>query len=217
MGLSLPKIGLQLRGALLETGLIQPVDHCDSLKHFWTLCRLVPGQEANWLQVVDRVLTAFELHGTEVELFLARRYLLREGSMVFGWHIGLIAKSGAMLETSVGLLVNVLQTARPVLEQVEAALPPPPMSRPSPPPASQRRVLAPGQHPPPRPASPRAPTGGNAQLEPPGYVASIRIVKQEIDNDGKQTIVEEMPLPHVHHELNVPNAKGKGATYSRSR
>jgi len=206
---------LQLQSALLSTGLVQPVDTKVGGGSVEVLSRQVPGQERAWLKVVGSLLETFEGSGDGVDLHICRRYLRKNGSMVFGWHLSLTCKSAKALKVAVEKAVGTLQGFKASLsgpseeelddDDIEAAkAAPQPRSRP----------LAPGQHPKNRKAVPRAPgkPGQVVGTPPANFQPAIRVVQNTVDAKGKRHIVEEMPLPHVHREMNEPNEKGKGAT-----
>lgn len=210
------KSSLKLQSALMGTGMVQPVS--DKMKggHLEVLCRQVPGQEKPWLRVVETLLTYGEGYAAAgVDLHICRRYLLKNGMMVFGWHIALDCKNAKVLGTTVDNLVN------EVLNEAKASLdgpgvteePPAPQVASQAPQAASRAPLAPGQHPPPRVPPPRPPNepGTVVGTPPPGFRPQIRVVQNTRDQNGKVTIVEEMQLPHVYSEMNVPNSKGRGA------
>lgn len=204
---------LQLQSALLSTGLVQPVDTKVGGGSVEVLSRQVPGQERAWLKVVGSLLETFE--GAGDDLHICRRYLRKNGSMVFGWHLSITSKSAKSLKVSVEKAVGALQAFKATLsgpteeelddDDIEAAkAAPQPRSRP----------LAPGQHPKNRKAVPRAPgkPGAVVGTPPANFQPAIKVVQNTVDAKGKRHIVEEMPLPHVHREMNEPNEKGKGAT-----
>lgn len=211
--MSSSNLNLRLRSALMATALVQPVSHSDNAKHFWVLCRMVPGQEPPWLKVVEAVLLDFDSatwEGEKPDLVIARRYVAKDGRMVFGWYINIVAKTVKDIERMVSLLETHLETAKPTLTprpaprytEDEAVDEPPPQ---------RTRALPAGQHPAnmqaakPRPASESYP-----QRPPPAnFKPTLRVTKK--GKDG-QVLEEEMPLPHIHgSDMNTPNQKGKGA------
>lgn len=202
-------LSLQLRTALMMTGLLQPISSGDTPKNFWVLCRLVPGQETAWLKVVESILITLEADADwadKPDVILARRYVAKDGKMVFGWYISVIAKSAKDLEKVVLFLQRHLEDAKPSLTSVE-----PPAEKATSE-APRHRALAPGQHPKQRPADARAASEALSNPEPPeNFNPGLRIVKKSFDSSGRLETVEEMPLPHVYKELNTPNEKGKGA------
>lgn len=201
------KIDLALQSALMSTGLVQPLEVKGRGGRVEILCRQMPGQEGPWLRVVETLLVALQSI-VPSPLHVCRRYVLKDGKLAFGWHLGFETPNTKALQAVVEVAVQVLGTAKPELpsvtayeaqDEVTAAVVP----------AARSRALAPGQHPPRREPVPRAP-GAPARLDapPPGRVEAIRVVKREVGEDGRQTIVEEMPLPHVYRDLNKPVRKG---------
>lgn len=209
------KSSLKLQSALMATGLVQPVSEVTKGGHLEVLCRQVPGQEKPWLRVVEMLLTYGEGYSAAgVDLHICRRYLLKNGMMVFGWHIAIDCKNAKLLGTTVdNLVAEVLEEARTLLEAQEPAVTPAPREQPVAVQAASRAPLAPGQHPAPRMPPPRPPNapGNVIGTVPPGFTPQIRVVQNTRDQNGKVTIVEEMQLPHVYTEMNIPNSKGRGA------
>lgn len=201
------KTSLILQSALMATGLVQPVSEKVKGGYLEVLNRQVPGQEKGWLQAVDKLLVLSETLPA-AELHICRRYVRKNGQMVFGWHISIDCKSAKALQEVVGEVARVLGEFRPTLEE------PPP--RPEPAVVAQpahRQPLAPGRHPSPQMPPPRPPNEPGTVIgsEPPNFRPAVRVVQNTRDGEGKVHIVEEMPLPHVYSEMNRPNSKGKGA------
>jgi hypothetical protein len=200
---------LNLRSALLGTGLVQPVDSAltrsGKRSSLEVLCRQIPGQEAPWLKIVDGLLEAFE--SAKVSLHLCRRYLRKNGRMAFGWHLEL---SGSMSEIKSGVrdAIEVLALARPTLDT--------PMARPrAARPAAAVREPDLGEEAPGEDLGPvRAPgPPAKVQAPPPGFVPRLRVTRNDVDEEtGRPFVVEEMALPHVYREMNKPTEGGRGAT-----
>jgi hypothetical protein len=200
---------LNLRSALLGTGLIQPVDSAltrsGKRSSLEVLCRQVPGQEAPWLQIVDGLLEAFE--SSKVSFHVCRRYLRKNGKMAFGWHVQL---SGSMSEIKSGVrdAIEVLAQARPTLD---APMPRPRAARP----AAALRAPDPDEEAPLGDAGPARAPGAPAKLlaPPPNLKVRLRVTRNDVDEEtGRPYLVEEMPLPHVYQEMNKPTEGGRGAT-----
>jgi hypothetical protein len=101
----------QVSEALKNSGMVVPVSS-DRLWSGWEfLCRLVPGQEKNWLKTVNSLLKWAEAQG-RAELFVARRYLLKDGSMVFGWYIRLQSKNVKDLKTASDEFCSLLKNSK---------------------------------------------------------------------------------------------------------
>lgn len=167
----------------------------------------MPGQERPWLVVADSLLSFAEDSGTDVHL--CRKYLRKNGRMVFGWHIALTAPPRRLLQV-VGGVQQLLALAAPELEDALAGVQGGPPARAS---APDDVAPPPGAPRVPEPASARA---DSAAAPPSGFVPSIRVVRNEVDPEtGRVIIEEEIPLPHVYHELNRPTPGGKGATLWR--
>lgn len=210
---------LELKSALLSTGLIQPVSSKTSKGRIEVLSRIVPGQDKGWLEAVTQLLEMAEATGTD--LHVCRRYLMKDGKLVFGWHLSIDSPRAGMQE-AVEKITKVLALVVPSLNsptpQPEVPTPRPPFQRPA----------APGQHPS-KLAVSRAPTGeANVDPEPQGYEFKETVVVDKVDEDGKRHIETVVPLPHVHKDHNVPSKPvyneslgkfvggGKGARYTGS-
>lgn len=169
---------LALKSALLGTGLVQPVESMARTGHVEVLCRQVPGQEKAWLEVLKQLLV---LEKDGISLLLARRYVLRNDALAFGWHVQVNA-AGKLLGAAVEAMVEVLAKAKPTLS------------------AATPQVVA----------TPRPAVVQSAPDTPrPGGETYIRVVRREIDEETGQLIVEEeMPLPHVYRDLNRPAYPG---------
>jgi hypothetical protein len=200
------KITMQLQSALIATGLVQPVSEKARGGYVEILCRQVPGQERPWLQVVDKLLMLAQETGQEFHI--CRRYVLKNGQMVFGWHLAFECKNVKTLQSVVDSVVkNVLEQSRPSLHEPEPARQEPAVVSQ----AASRAPLAPGRHPANRAAVPRAPGEPGTVVGTPPATVGLTVVQNFRDEHGKVTIVEEMALPHVYEEMNRPNSKGRGA------
>jgi hypothetical protein len=200
---------MRFQSALISTGMVQPVSENTKGGFLEVLCRQVPGQEKAWLLVVDKLLHLNEeISGVEVDLHICRRYVRKNGQMVFGWNVSINCKSLKKLAASVDrFITEVLSEERPSLH--ETVRMPPPVAEALPEP--HRGPLAPGQHPPPRAAPPRAPGAPGTVLGTPPSDVRLKVVQSSRDEHGKVTIIEEMPLPHVNVDMNIPNSRGRGA------
>lgn len=204
------QLELDLRSGLLGTGLVQPVQYGSgkgtARTTIWALCRLVRGQERAWLELAQELLAYCE--GTGVDLHLCRRFLLKDGQMVSGWHLELMAPAKTLKKAFPGFLAT-LQSAAP---ELGADAPPTYVDPPRQPAARPQEPPRPGQ----RMGTP-IPPGPPARVDPapPGFMPTLKVIKDEVDDNGKRTIVEEMPLPHVYREMNRPaHRDGKGARMS---
>lgn len=197
------KAELELKSALLGTGLLQPISSSYRSGRIEVLCRQIPGQEGPWLKLLAALLALDD--GGAPSLHICRRYVLREGELAFGWHIQAEAPA-RKLSGLVVAMTAVLSEARPQLTRVGAD--PERVQRPSQP-------ARPGQHPP-REAGLRAPgIPADVPPTPPGLDVSLKVIRKEIDEETGVTIIEEeMPLPHVYRELNRPTATGRGAKHT---
>ena len=82
------KAMMKLQSALLSTGLVQPVLEKAKGGYLEILCRQIPGQEKAWLQIVEAMLV-YANGSDSFEFHVCRRYVMKNGGMVFGWHISI--------------------------------------------------------------------------------------------------------------------------------
>jgi len=210
-------LSVQLQSALACTGVVQPVSMKDKSEdgYLEVLCRQVPGQEKVWLEAVDKLLLLEEQANPLLgSLHVCRRYLRKNAQMVFGWHLAITCVDRSALQLVVeGIIEKVLTDLRPSLGTVAQPVRLEPAVVPQ---AVSRAPLAPGRHPPPRTMPPHPPNapGTVVGVPPPSGSARLKVVQNFRDDNGKVTIIEEMALPHVYAEMNRPNAKGKGATFT---
>lgn len=113
------------REALLESTLVIPI----SSERYWAgwefLCRQVPGQEKAWLVCVEDLLRWGEKDLVKAEeLLVARKYLLKDGKMVYGWLIRLKAKHAQSLvkltESFVAVVKNRAHTVPAPVSQTQS-------------------------------------------------------------------------------------------------
>lgn len=100
----------------MMTGLVYPLSSDRVWAGWELLCRQVPGQESSWLQTVDKLLrweASRPAGRTPDKLFIARRYLLKDGKMVYGWYLKLNCKSAEGLKEATDSLIEVLKESRP--------------------------------------------------------------------------------------------------------
>lgn len=163
----------------------------------------MPGQERAWLETLARLLLAAETH--KLKVHLCRRYILKDGQMVFGWHVQIDSPNAKSVKSQIEPLLEVLKAARPSLVQE-------PVAAQSPEPAVQPMPRGRPQRPPGTTAHPRSPNEpARVQRAPEGFQPSLTTVRDDVDEDGKRHIEQEFPLPHVFREMNRPNDKDRGA------
>lgn len=196
-----------LREALYGTGLVQPVDAKGRGGAVSCLCRQLPGQEAPWIAVVDQLLSVADGNSLFVDFHVCRRYVRREGKMVFGWFLGIEAKNAAGLVEAVGAIVTILKSAKPSLTSIVQAAPQSQQAPQAPQqfalkPLSQKEInehtrahRRPPEESGPDPVAPdRAP------------VPRLKTIARGQDEKGRPTSIVEMPLPHTYKELNIPKS-----------
>lgn len=223
--MSAKEVEFSFKSALMSTGLVQPVESTSKGGKLSALCRQVPGQEAGWLQVLPRLLKASEEFG--FDLHLCRKYVLRNGRLVYGWYIGVESKNTKSLMDAVINLNEILSKAKPILNKPAHLAP---GKHPT---QKSKDPLAAGYQPgpdfkPPKPKKvapgrpqyetdnyrkkiPYAPPGTESTTDNPVLVVASR--KQIKDRKGRPMVEEviEVPLPHIYTEdMNKPNERGGG-------
>jgi hypothetical protein len=204
------KAELNLKSAILSTSLLQPIDSKSKGRYLEVICRQIPGQEKPWLSILLKMLT--KAADSDFSLHVCRRYVVKDRKLAFGWNLSIDAKSTKKLDEAVDILCKILAEAKPVLTLDEVRNEPTPQNNRhiSPPKFNQGR---PG----PKLGNKRLPlpraSGMASQVQeaPSGFQPEIKLVSEKVDDKGRSTQVFEMPLPHTYHELNKPNAKGRGA------
>lgn len=195
-----------LQGALMLTGLVQPVSSNQKGGWLEVLCRQVPGQEKAWLAAVEAVLEVAEVHGLSEALILARRYLRRDGRMVFGWYLSIGLKNTKELAAASAHLIRTLEGFKPSLStasvsavSADRATSGPPVPVPHRPlPAAVKAMTN---------ATPRSPSDGRDPTPPNQAPRAVTMT-----GPGGRNEVLEIPLPHVYRELNKPKeGSTKGA------
>ncbi len=166
-----------LREALAETGAVIPLKSSGRGGTIDYLCKQMPGHESRWLSMVESLLQWAETAGVQEYFLVARKYLLKDGKMVFGWYIRLEASSATRLQETCQSFAECLQAATRVAEDIPVQ--------------AARPALA-----------AQAPQVTQA---PKKNGPSIQIVKQWTDDNGKQWEESVMPLPHAHKDLNIPS------------
>ena len=185
---------------LYNTGVLLPVSTESKGGKVSSMCRLVQGKDKEWPPLAEKILKAVDALGAEAHV--CRRYVLKDGSMVYGIHVSVEAKSAKQLkaaltsmQTSVGS-IDAGAKAEPGAPKVTEKYPA--MSY-----AEYRKYTS---------ATPRALTDpAKIDPPPPGFVYQSKRVQTSVGENGKMTIVDEIPIPNIHHEMNIPNSKGRGA------
>lgn len=220
---------LELRGMLLATGLVQPVRGDSRGGKVSVLCRMVPGQESTWLKAVEALLQKAE--GAVFSVHLCKQFVLKNGSMVAGWHVSIDAKGAQHLPGAIDALRPVLTQFQPDLvleDRVEIVLPPTKVAAPPPEDDEEAKEFQPQTpdlverrkaYKQKTTAHPRPPAPAPAALDFEKEFLDAykpRIVASGSSPEGTY-MVEEMRLPGVRgSDMNVPNEKGRGATGTRT-
>ena len=124
----------RLAHALNSLQFVETVNADFGNAHVQLLCRVQRGAEVKWAQVVEGILLAAEsVHGQEKYwvTHICRLYFLREGKMLYGWHVGITSN---FMEESLGEIVRSFASQRPAAQM--RAVPNIPPTQPSP-----RRVV----------------------------------------------------------------------------
>jgi hypothetical protein len=225
------KAELELKTALLGTGMVQPIQSKSRGGHIEVLCRQIPGQDKTWLAAVAGLLAC---ESEELQVHVCRRYVLKAGKMVFGWHVQLDAKTAKALHVGVDAVVVELANHQPELTAPpEVATRIPAVASPEPPPAPKYKseYKTDAQVMQELGLSGRADDGRLGRRVNPLPVDDLRaaanarsgdrltdprlkLVEHRQGADGRSEYVMEFPLPHQSKEMNVPTHEGgAGARY----
>jgi hypothetical protein len=99
-----------VRDALLESALVVPISSERSYAGWEFLCRQVPGQERAWLACVEDLLRwAQTALSKSEELLIARKYLIKDDRMVYGWLLRLKAKSAQNVSNLTDSFISILK------------------------------------------------------------------------------------------------------------
>lgn len=201
---------------LRMSGLVIPLWGGGYGKRQWLMARQVPGREKTWLKAVQAML---EKWGEETEkgteLVIARRYILKNKKMVFGWYISVEHKSAAEVKQ---VFANLIEVVNGFAGTFEAE----PEDEPAPQPTAKAQKqgkrpthlqATPANIASQTTARPRPPEGTPDPVAPQNYVPRAKLVTTG-PNGAKEVI--EMPLPHVYGELNRPASKDPGAKGARA-
>jgi hypothetical protein len=110
-----------VRDALLESALVTPISSERTYSGWEFLCRQVPGQERAWLACVEDLLRWSQgaLSDSE-ELLIARKYLIKDDRMVYGWLIRLKAKSAQNASNLTDSFISILKKKASSITSVSA-------------------------------------------------------------------------------------------------
>lgn len=180
---------------LLGTGVLLPVEVKQKGSKVSAMCRLVAGKDKEWTICADKMLRSAD--AASVDLLVCRRFLLKNGEMVQGIYICLEGKASALpgMIESISKAVPKVTATEPAAGDKESTSA---MSY------SEYRKMTSA---PPRKMS----EPGRADPAPPGFRPEIKILSQSKGSGGRVVSVEEIPIPHIHREMNVPNNRGRGA------
>lgn len=180
----------QFNASLTASDILEVISVKGKGRKVEALCRIKPGREKDLPEYAKTILTAIN------KAHICRRYVLRDGNIVFGIHVSLEAKNADELLNIVNAMpAGVSSSTRTPLKLDPTA-----------------RLLTPEEVKAQTKARPKAPNiAGPTPSPPPNFSPSIKTVSRETDSAGRPIIIREMPLPHVYRDLNVPNAKGGGA------
>ena len=187
--------------------MLQPLEVENKGSRISIMCRQVPGQEKAWIGVVDGLLKQASV--TDQSLHLCRRYVLKNGKMVFGWHIGVEAKTAKTLRKSVEAVCEFLESQEPQ----SGTIPPPPAPE-------LRKTDASDAVKDPNFANDMEVRRAAAQARTTASPRPQEAIPITIPEDAPKPAlvkvargVEEMPLPFVYtNDMNRPTTKGKGAS-----
>jgi len=178
--------------ALVNMFNAQVLDSSDSGGVSSMMLRIPKEMESKWLDFVTRILPVFEY--PKSELLVCRRYVVKSGSLRYGWMVMIVSPNAKTRKEAVQALHLLLdqEEARPVPTQMEPVVVP---------------VESVGK------------TINNSGQRP---VIPIS-VSRSFDNKGRLNEIVTVPLAHVNKEMNIPKPSntplgiGKGAIWSGGR
>jgi hypothetical protein len=211
------KVEIEIRELLLMTGCLQPLKIEQKGGHLSVLCREIKGMASLWLKKVDLLLKLGE--EGDVPFHLCRKYVLKNGQMVFGWHVGIDAKSVADLHRCLAVLRAAMENAdsqeaeeEPAVEQPSAG-----QHQQTKQYSDEEKKQRNANYKNHTQSAPRTPENDQADPIPPAnFEFGLKLIEsgQMMGKNGRMEPKEtyEVPLPHVYIEdRNVPNKKGRGA------
>lgn len=115
----------ELVQSLNETGMVEVITSDHKGTKLSVLCRQKPNTDKDWLKLVNNLLVNTEKLKTETHI--CRRYLLKNGKMVYGWHISFTGKSLSkdlkMVLAALGFAKSVIDSTKRPPQQPTKALP----------------------------------------------------------------------------------------------
>jgi hypothetical protein len=196
---------IELTTALLRTGLVMPHKSYVKGGRAEILCRPVPGQDPQLLELLKNLLVKAE--EAEIHLHVCKRFVAKEGALAYGWNFAIDTSSGKKLKEAIDVIKPLLEEARPDLQsmvQVQASQASPPQKIDVRAAARKAGVVVDSEAGFMGKLAPRN-AGEDIKYEVgkrlPG--ASMSLVSVNVEGDSR-TEIYEMPLPHVTRELNIP-------------
>lgn len=203
----------RLEDAVSMTGMVEPVEVKHHNAVVSIISRQVTGAEKTWLAFLPLLLK----DGESRNIHICRRYMLRDGGLVFGWYLSVDARPA-----SVHWLIRALEG--------QVSIPAPQRSGPRAKKPAVRKQVKSGSkdfeddaeirrervraH---TTAEPRAAIyDPNLHLPEPTRKMQLTTIYTGTARDSKNrvmpVVIQEMPLPHVNVEdMNAPNKHGRGA------
>jgi hypothetical protein len=109
------KTEVNLQMALSSTGILQPLSTKSKGGSVEAMCRLTQGSEKSWVPLAEKLMRKCHALGV-ADTHICRRYVLKDGVMVFGIHVGINVGTAKELDTVVSQLKDSLAGTAP--EQV---------------------------------------------------------------------------------------------------
>lgn len=131
------KIDELIEEALTATDVLIPVTKELTPSGWRFLCKVVPGMEKVWLSKLESILQWGE--AKKLDLVVARRYILKDGKMAFGWYIQLEGQSGDSRESTSSEFCGLLYSIKPTKDNTKEK--PKPAQKPLDPNAPKLKVL----------------------------------------------------------------------------
>lgn len=187
---------------LYNTGVLLPISTTSKGSRVEAMCRTKTGMDKDWPPLAERILNACDSLG--LDSHVCRRYVTKGGSLVYGIHVEVGSTNAKALRASLGNLEEAIgaaatEKARPAT-QTTPAVP----------------VMSYKEYKKETKATPRAPMPGELKdiKIPDGFQYQSKRVASGQSANGTLLTIDEIPLPNIHHEMNIPNAKGRGAKFT---
>lgn len=103
----------RIQEALLKGGFLTPIVVRGRGGYVSLLCRQVPGMDKAWLVALKMLLVQTESLGIGDNVFIGRKYVLKEGQLAFGWYLQFDFKNVGLLNEAFDKLEPLFKASQP--------------------------------------------------------------------------------------------------------